>query len=99
MNIEIANGNNYNIMLDHVTTRWAGNKLWITGSNYVGPNRLITTQWSMFYEPHVNHPVGPGNSTNPNCVATSYHEVIVANQDPQHLSYIRNIDQYRQPGW
>ncbi len=71
VNIEIANGNNYNIMLDHVTTRWAGNKLWITGSNYVGPNRLITTQWSMFYEPHVNHPVGPGNSTNPNCVATS----------------------------
>jgi pectate lyase len=71
VNIEIANGDNYNIILDHVTSRWAGNKLWITLSNYVGPNRLITTQWSMFYEPHANHPVGPGNSTNPNCTASS----------------------------
>lgn len=71
VNIEIANGDNYNIILDHVTSRWAGNKLWITTSNYVGPNRLITTQWSMFYEPHANHAVGPGNGTNPNCVATS----------------------------
>jgi pectate lyase len=71
VNIEIANGDNYNIILDHVTSRWAGNKLWISLSNYVGPNRMITTQWSMFYEPHAHHPVGPGNSTNPNCNATS----------------------------
>jgi hypothetical protein len=71
VNIEIANGDNYNIILDHITSRWAGNKLWITLSNYVGPNHLITTQWSMFYEPHVNHPVGPGTSTNPNCTASS----------------------------
>jgi pectate lyase len=71
VNIEIANGDNYNIIFDHVTSRWAGNKLWITVSNYVGPNRLITTQWSLFYEPNANHPVGPGNGTNPNCVATS----------------------------
>jgi hypothetical protein len=71
VNLEIANGDNYHIIFDHVTSRWAGNKLWITLSNYVGPNRMITTQWSMFYEPHANHPVGPGNSTNPNCTATS----------------------------
>jgi hypothetical protein len=71
VNVEIANGNNYNIILDHITTRWAGNKLWITLSNYIGPNRLITTQWSMFYEPHVNHPVGPGTSTNTGCTASA----------------------------
>ncbi len=71
MNIEIANGSSYNIVLDHVTTRWAGNKLWLTQSNYVGPNHLITTQWSMFYEPSAAHAVGPGNGTNPSCVATS----------------------------
>jgi pectate lyase len=71
MNIEIADGDDYNIILDHLTTRWAGNKLWATVSNYVGPNRLITTQWSMFYEPNTNHAVGPGNGTNPGCVATS----------------------------
>ncbi len=71
MNVEIANGDNYNIILDHITTRWASNKLWASLSNYVGPNRLITTQWSMFYEPHVNHPVGPGSGTNAGCSATS----------------------------
>ena len=62
----IVNGDNYNIILDHVTTRWAGNKMWITTSNYVGPNRSITTQWSLFYEPHAGHPVGPGTAGNPN---------------------------------
>jgi hypothetical protein len=71
MNIEIADGDNYNIILDHVTTRWAGNKLWATVSNFVGPNRLITTQWSMFYEPHAGHPVGPSTATSPFCTATS----------------------------
>ena len=38
----VINGDNYNIILDHASLRWAGNKLWITGSNYVGPNRSIT---------------------------------------------------------
>jgi hypothetical protein len=71
MNIEIANNDNYNIIFDHVTTRWAGNKLWLALSNYVGPNHGITTQWSMFYEPHAAHPVGPGTGTNPGCAATS----------------------------
>jgi hypothetical protein len=71
MNVEIANGDNYNIILDHITTRWASNKLWAALSNYVGPNRLITTQWSMFYEPHASHPVGPGALTNAGCSATS----------------------------
>jgi hypothetical protein len=71
MNVEIANGDDYNIIFDHITTRWASNKLWAAVSNYVGPNRLITTQWSMFYEPHVSHPVGPGTGTNPGCSATS----------------------------
>jgi uncharacterized protein YjdB len=71
MNIEIANNDNYNIIFDHITTRWAGNKLWLALSNYVGPNHGITTQWSMFYEPHAAHPVGPGTGTNPGCAATS----------------------------
>jgi pectate lyase len=61
----IVNGDNYNIVLDHVTSRWAGNKIWITNSNYVGPNRRITTSWSLFYEPHAGHPVGPGTAGNP----------------------------------
>jgi hypothetical protein len=55
----------YNIVIDHVSTRWAGNKMLIDVSNYVGPNRNITFQWSMLYEPHAMHPVGPGTSGNP----------------------------------
>jgi pectate lyase len=61
----VVNGDNYNIILDHVSSRWAGNKIWITNSNYVGPNRSITTSWSLFYEPHAGHPVGPGTAGNP----------------------------------
>jgi pectate lyase len=61
----VINGDNYNIIVDHVSSRWAGNKLWITASNYAGPNRLITTSWSLFYEPHAGHPVGPGTAGNP----------------------------------
>jgi pectate lyase len=61
----VINGDNYNIILDHASLRWASNKLWITGSNYVGPNRSITTSWSLFYEPHAGHPVGPGTAGNP----------------------------------
>jgi hypothetical protein len=68
----------YNIMVDHVTTRWSGNKSWITGSNFtpssstagVGPNHSITTQWSLDYEPHEGHPVGYGTATDESCVST-----------------------------
>ena len=68
----------YNIMIDHVTTRWSGNKSWITTSNYtpssssagVGPNHSITTQWSLDYEPHEGHPVGFGTATDESCVSS-----------------------------
>ena len=68
----------YNIMVDHVTTRWSGNKSWITTSNFtptsaqqgVGPNHNITTQWTLDYEPHEGHPVGYGTATDESCVST-----------------------------
>jgi len=73
-------GGCYNIMVDHVTTRWSGNKSWITTSNFtpglngngngVGPNHEITTQWSLDYEPHEGHPVGYGTATDETCVGT-----------------------------
>src|ERR1700685_168300 len=61
----------YNLMLDHVTTPCAGNKSWITTSNFtptaattgVGPNHSMTVQWSLDYEPHEGHPVGYGTAT------------------------------------
>jgi hypothetical protein len=71
-------GGCYNLMFDHVTTRWSGNKSWITTSNYTpflngngngdGPNHEITTQWSLDYEPHEGHPVGFGTATDESCV-------------------------------
>jgi pectate lyase len=72
-------GGCYNILIDHVTTRWSGNKSWITGSNFTpggkngngsGPNHDITTQWSLDYEPHEGHPVGYGTATDETCVGT-----------------------------
>jgi pectate lyase len=74
-----TSGGCYNIMIDHVTTRWSGNKSWITTSNYTpggsngngdGPNHDITTQWSLDYEPHEGHPVGYGTATDETCVGT-----------------------------
>ena len=69
----------YNIMFDQITTRWAGNKMWITTSNFTpggsnglgdGPNHNITTQFSMIYEPHEGHPVGAGTATDETCTGT-----------------------------
>jgi len=53
------------IIFDHVTASWWDNKRARFSSNYVGPNTKITTQWSMFYEAHAGHPVGPSISSNP----------------------------------
>jgi hypothetical protein len=69
----------YNIIFDHVTTRWSGNKSWITGSNFTptptnpgnGPNHAITVQWSLDYEPHEGHPVGFGTATDEACVSSA----------------------------
>jgi len=55
----------FNIVIDHVSTRWAGNKMLAGVSNYFGANRNISFQWSMLYEPHAGHPVGPGMAGNP----------------------------------
>ena len=69
----------YNIVTDHATTRWTGNKSWITTSNFtptsttagVGPNNKITTQWTFDYEPEQGHPVGYGTATQETCVSTA----------------------------
>ncbi len=68
----------YNIILDHVTLRWSGNKSWITTSNFtptstvagVGPNHNLTVQWTLDYEPHEGHPVGWGTATDESCVSS-----------------------------
>ncbi len=79
----LSGGGCYNIITDHVTTRWSGNKSWITTSNFTpaqngngngtGPNHSITVQWSLDYEPHEGHPVGYGTATDESCVGTRAH--------------------------
>jgi hypothetical protein len=63
--LSTTNCNCYNIVMDHVSTRWAGNKMLAGVSNYVAANRNISFQWSMLYEPHAMHAVGPGMAGNP----------------------------------
>jgi pectate lyase len=79
----LRGGGCYNIITDHNTTRWSGNKSWITTSNFTpaqngngngtGPNHSITVQWSLDYEPHEGHPVGFGTATDESCVGTRAH--------------------------
>jgi hypothetical protein len=76
----LSGGGCYNLITDHITTRWSGNKSWITTSNFTpamngngngtGPNHSITVQWSLDYEPHEGHPVGFGTATDETCVGT-----------------------------
>jgi hypothetical protein len=79
----LTGGGCYNIITDHNTTRWSGNKSWITGSNFTpavngngngtGPNHSITVSWTLDYEPHEGHPVGYGTATDESCVGTRAH--------------------------
>jgi Bacterial Ig-like domain (group 2) len=51
-----------NVVLDHTSCRWAGNKCYISYTSNTDIASAITNtsyQWSMLYEPNVNHPVGP----------------------------------------
>jgi pectate lyase len=62
---EVANALSHDIIFDHVSASWWDNKGLLYLSNFNGPNMKITAQWSMFYEPHAGHPVGPSISSNP----------------------------------
>jgi pectate lyase len=56
---ELTSGNVYNVILDHLSARWWGNKGLLMMSNDGGPAHDDTLQWSLFYEPNKAHPVGP----------------------------------------
>jgi hypothetical protein len=55
---ELASGNVYNVILDHLSAFHWGNKVIPTLSNASGNNvHDITVQWCLFYEPNAAHPV------------------------------------------
>jgi pectate lyase len=56
---ELASGNIYNVVLDHISGRWWGNKPFLALSNDSGNVHDVTYQWIMCYEPNAGHPVGP----------------------------------------
>ena len=52
----------HEVILDHTSCRWAGNKCFISYTSNTDIGSAITNtsyQWSMLYEPNVAHPVGP----------------------------------------
>jgi hypothetical protein len=55
---EMGSGNVYNVVWDHVTARWWGNKPFVTTANNVMQAvQNLTVQWSLLYEPNTAHPV------------------------------------------
>ena len=53
----MASGNVYNVIWDHVTARWWGNKPFVTTANSGSTIQNITGQWLLLYEPNKTHPV------------------------------------------
>lgn len=54
---EMASGKVYNVIWDHVTARWWGNKPFVTTANSGSTIQNITGQWLLLYEPNKTHPV------------------------------------------
>jgi hypothetical protein len=58
---EMASGTIYNVVWDHISARWTGNKAFPAVSNVTGQGiHNMDIQWSLVYEPNVNHAVGIG---------------------------------------
>lgn len=59
----IANTQDFNNIVDHCTSRWAGNKEAAIFAGFTGEfNSDFSMQWCALYEPHQGHPVGPSIS-------------------------------------
>jgi pectate lyase len=82
---EIASGNSFNVVLDHISARWWGNKAFPVLSNDAGNGHNLTFQWILAYEPDHRHPVGP------NTDATSGSSLLTTEIDFHHNVFV-NID-------
>jgi hypothetical protein len=94
---EIASAEAYNIVLDHISARWWGNKAFAQLSNDAGNDHHITYQWILAYEPNKAHAVGVGSdATSGSAFLTTeidFHHNLFANID-HRLPFInggRNI--------
>jgi hypothetical protein len=67
----IANTQNFNNIIDHCTSRWAGNKEVAIFAGFAGEfNSDFTMSKCLVYEPHAGHPVGPSISEADNLAIT-----------------------------
>ena len=84
---EMATGDVYNVIWDHMTARWMVNKAFPTVSNTPGTGIHNTTiQWSLVYEPNFNHSVGIGT------VYVSQGSGMATTDDDAHHNMFATID-------
>lgn len=82
---EMASGNVFNVVWDHISTRWAGNKAFPAVANDLGPIHNTTLQWILMYEPNVCHPVGFGT------LYVSTGNDLASTDDDNHHSMFINV--------
>ena len=103
---EMASGSQiFNVIWDHLSARWVGNKVLPSVSNVAGQGiRNTVTQWSLIYEPNVQHAVGIGTvyvSTGSGLATTdddAHHNIFVTtdhrvplNQSGKNVRWVNNI--------
>ena len=103
---EMASGDIYNVIWDHMTARWMGNKAFPLVSNSANNNiHNMNIQWSLVYEPNVTHAVGIGTvyvDQGGSGLATTdddaHHNMFITvdhrlplNQSGNHVRWVNNI--------
>ena len=103
---EMASGDVYNVIWDHMTARWMGNKAFPLVSNSANNNiHNMNIQWSLVYEPNVAHAVGIGTvyvDQGGSGMATTdddaHHNMFITvdhrlplNQSGNHVRWVNNI--------
>jgi pectate lyase len=102
---EMASGDIYNVIWDHISARWMGNKAFPLVSNVSNMGIHNTSiQWSLLYEPNVTHAVGIGTvyvSSGSGMATTdddAHHNMFVSvdhrlplNQSGRNVRWVNNI--------
>jgi hypothetical protein len=95
----------HDVIWDHVSLRWWGNKGFISysndTSNVKNVIRNLSLQWALVYEPNLTHPVGPGTDAAAwpaEAVNQDFHHMLFANvghRIPEvatpHIRFVSNI--------
>lgn len=81
---ELASGDIYNCVFDHISARWMGNKVFPVMSNVAGKGvHNLSFQWCLIAEPNVQHAVGIGT-----VYATEGSGMQTTDNDCHHCAFI-----------